>query len=282
MTFAGALPAAWGDAAALGGIVALGVAYAFGVRSLWARAGVGRGLPVAKALAFYLGLGALLAAIASPLDELGHVLFSVHMVQHVVLVLAVAPLLVYGCPAFVLLWALPPGRRRRVGRLWNDLPSLRRAWAALTHPAVTWAAFATVLWVWHVPHLYQWAVLDPVVHALEHATLLGGAYLFWWTVIQPLGRRRLDHGPAILFVFAASVQVTMLGAAIGLAPDPLYPVYAEVAAAQGTTALDDQRVAAIVMRTPMVLVFLGAVAALFLRWMQRMEERASPRARAGT
>lgn len=268
-----------GDWAASVVVALAGALYGRGASALWRRAGVGAGVSVFKAAAFYLGLGALLVAVASPLDGLAHTLFSAHMAQHMVLVIVAAPLLAYGSPVLALLWALPRAARRAVGRAWNRAPGLRRGWRTATHPAVAWSLFTLTLWVWHLPSLYQLAVVSPLAHMLEHATLLGSAYLFWWVVIQPLGRRRLNHGAAILYVFAASFQATMLGTVLSLAPDPLYPVYAAGAAATGMTPIADQRLAAIVMRTPMMLVFLGAAAALFLRWMAVMEERASPRPR---
>lgn len=257
-------------------VVLAGAAYARGVSRLWRRAGVGRGVGVAKTLAFYLGLAALLAALASPLDALAHVLFTAHMAQHMLLILIAAPLLAYGAPVLAWLWALPPAGRRSAARRWNRAGWLRRAWRVLTHPVVTWSCFALALWVWHLPGMYQLAVIDPLVHAAEHGSLLAAAYLFWWPVLRPMGRRRLGHGLAIVYVFAASLQVTMLGAVLSLAPDPLYPIYAGGAATWNLTALDDQRLAAIVMRTPMALGFLGMVAALFLRWMTALEARAAP------
>lgn len=249
--------------------------YARGVGRLWRRAGVGRGLSVAKAASFLLGLGALLIAIASPLDRLAHALFAAHMAQHIVLVLIAAPLLAYGAPVLAGLWALPLRARQTLTRRWNRARRIRQAWRALTHPLTTWALFAFVLWIWHLPSLYQAAVIYPAVHVVEHTTLLIASYLFWWPILQPLGRRRLDHGLAIVYVFATSIHVTMLGTVLSLAPEALYPIYAPTAEAFGTTALADQRVAAIVMRTPMVVVFVGSAAVLFLQWLAGMERRAS-------
>lgn len=272
------LKSAWNwDPVTLLGLALAGLVYGGGLRRLWARAGVDRGVTRWQAGAFAGGLWALFVALVSPLDALGHTLFSAHMLQHMLLVLVAAPLLVLASPLLPALWILPAGGRRKVGRVWQGARWLRRLGHLLGHPLVVWSLFAVVLWVWHLPGLYQAAVASPGVHLLEHLSMLAAASLFWWTVIQPLGRRRLNYGAAILFVFTTSVHKTVLGTLFLFAPTPLYPVYEAGAAAWGLTPLADQQLAGMIMRTPGTFIFLFACGALFLLWLGQMERRASPR-----
>ena len=264
------------DPFVVGGLLIVGVLYARGVVALWRRSRVGALVSRARVVAFVAGMYVLAVALLSPLDAAAHVLFSAHMVQHVLLMLVVAPLLVAGAPLWPLLWGLPRGLRLRVGRGWKARPWLGRAWHALTGPLVVWFVLTATLWVWHLPGPYQAAVLRPSMHVLEHGTMLGASLLFWWVVLQPVGRRRVDGGAAILLVFGTKVQSATLGALITFVPRPLYPVYEASAATWGMSAMQDQHVAGLIMGTVSGLAFLAAGAWLFVNWLATIERRQRP------
>lgn len=255
------------------GVVALVFVYVRGVEVLWRRAGVGGGIGRPRVAAFLTGAAALAVALVSPLEALAHLTFSMHMVQHVLLVLVAPPLLVAGSAPLALLWALPRGGRRRVGRIWRRAPGVRRVWHGVTGPLAVWCITTTVLWVWHLPTLYEAALVRPWLHALEHATLLGSACLLWWVVLQPMGRPRTHGGAALLLVFGVKVQSTVLAAMITFAPAPLYPLYASGTEAAGRTLLEDQQLAGVIMGWPMALVYFGAAALVFLAWLRSVARR---------
>lgn len=289
---------AWSpDPAVLAGLAVAAAAYAVGLRRLWR---AGPGAPSGgQAAAFAAGLAAVALALASPLDTLAHALFAAHMAQHMVLVLVAAPLLVLGAPGLPLAVSLTPGWRRRLGRLRHH-PATHAARRLLTRPMVAWAVHVGTLWVWHLPGPYQAALAGDAVHAAEHASFLGTAVLFWWVVLSRQGRRRLGpdrgrsgrgrgrltaarhaeiaSGPgfAVLYLFAAALQGSALGALLTLAPAPLYPLQAAAAPPWGPTPLADQQLAGLVMWIPADLVYLGAAGTLFMGWLLSLE-RASPR-----
>jgi putative membrane protein len=261
-------------AVAFGLLLAL-VLYVRGVGSVWRRGGVGTLVSPWRVLLFVLGLAMVAVALLSPLDDLAHVLFSAHMVQHVLLMFLAAPLLVLGAPPVPLLWGLPRGARLVAARPWRRGTPWRRAVHGLTNPVVVWIIGAAVLWFWHLPAPYQAAVRSPVLHALEHATMLGSALLFWWVVLPSAsGRRRVDGGTAVLLVFVTKVQAATLGVLITFAPRPLYPVYEAGAASFGLTLVEDQHLAGLIMGTVGGLVYLGVGAALFLHWLAALDRRA--------
>jgi putative membrane protein len=133
---------------------ASGLLYAIGLRRLWSHAGGARGVAPHQAWAFGIGWLSLVAALVSPLDPLGGRLFSAHMVQHELLMVVSAPLLVIGRPLATWTWALSPAQRRFVGHLFR-----RRGWASLwstlTDPLVAWALHALALWAWHIPAAFD-------------------------------------------------------------------------------------------------------------------------------
>ena len=245
------LPAAW---------------YAVGVRALWRSAGVGHGVTRAAAARFGLGMLVLWIALLSPLDAMADALFSAHMLQHMLLILAAAPLLVAGAPLVPMLWALPRAARRSSGRWWAGRPAARAAVDALLSPLVVFALHALAIWFWHAPGPYQAALARPWVHALEHASFLLTACAFWWVVAPPVGRR-CAHAPALLLVVGTLAQTGALGAILTLSVAPWYPAHAAGARAWDTTLLGDQQLAGLLMWVPAGFVYVAAAARLFLRWM---------------
>jgi putative membrane protein len=269
----------WSAAAPLA-VAAL--AYGRGVRTLWRRAGTGRGVRHWQAGAFTLGLMVLGLALVSPLDALGGVLFSAHMVQHMLLVGVAAPLLVLGRPVVPLLWALPLAAVRLLGGRWQHAAAPRKAWAVLTRLALVWALHAAALWTWHLPGLYQAALADGGIHLAEHAVLLGTALLFWWRVVHPGGQAAAAYGTSSVAVFTMALQGGLLGALMTFARVPWYPAYGSTALAWGISPLQDQQLAGMVMWAPAGLIYLAATLALLSAWLRAAERRAwrAERARA--
>ena len=256
---------AWSlEPAVLLGLAVVTAGYARGMRRLWSAGR--RAVTGWQAATFAAGLAVVALALLSPLDALAGVLFAAHMAQHMLLVMVAAPLLVLGAPGLPLTVALGAGWRRRLALLRRHAAVVvgRRL---LSRPALAWGMHVGVLWAWHLPVPYQTALADDLVHAAEHASFLGSAMLFWWV----LARRRLAPGFAMLYLFAAALQGSALGALLTLAPAPLYPLQAAGSALWGLTPLADQQLAGLVMWVPADLIYLGAAAALFLRWLTSME-----------
>jgi putative membrane protein len=217
------------------------------------------------------GLGTVAVALESPIDALATTRFSAHMVQHLLLTLVAAPLLVLARPVTLALQASAGTARRRL-----LLPALHsRPLAAVTSPPVAWCVFALVMWASHFSPLYQAALTDPGLHAVEHLAYLGSAVLFWSVVAAAdPAPTRLSPPARILYLFLAMPQMTFLGLAIYGARHVLYPAYGT-----GPAALADQRLAGALMGGAGVLVFLPAVCLLLADWWAR-EERAAARADA--
>jgi putative membrane protein len=254
-------------------VVAAACGYALGLRRLWAGRR-GRGVPRRRAVSFFAGLAALVMALMSPLEGLAVQLFSFHMIQHLVLILIVAPLLVYGAPVLVITLALPRTTRKGLRALERSR-SMVLLKSVLFHSTIAGALFAVALWSWHLPSLYQSAVADDRWHVLEHSSFVGGSLLFWMHVI---GRKRyrLDFGPAILLVFVSGLQSAALSVVLIFAGRALYPIHAHGARAWGLTPLEDQQLAGAIMWTPVGLVFLVTIVVLLARWLKAMDRRRPP------
>ncbi|MDQ6828584.1 MAG: cytochrome c oxidase assembly protein [Gemmatimonadota bacterium] len=236
--------------------------YIAGMRRLIVRAGPGRGISTLRIAAFAAGQLALALALLSPIDAVSAALFSIHMVQHLLLVIVAAPLLVLGQPLYVMMWALGLDARRGVAAWWNRGRVLQVAWRALSHPVVAWSLHVVALWIWHAPRLYDWALGDERIHVLEHSTFLLTALLFWWVVLD---RHRLRVGAATFYLFTAALQSTMLGALLTMVKHPWYAAHLTTTAAWGLTPLEDQQLAGLIMWIPAGAVYLIALAPRLLR-----------------
>lgn len=247
--------------------------YAIGLVRLWRRAGVGRGVRVAQAAAFVAGLLVIVAALVSPLDALGDQLFSAHMVEHELLMIVAAPLLVVGRPLAVWVWAFPAPARAALGAFFHR-PGWRTPWLVLTGPVAAWILHALALWLWHLPALFEAALESEAMHALQHICFLGTALVFWWSVLG--GGARHERGMALLSLFTTMVHTGALGALLTLATVVWYPAYRATAPAWGLTPLEDQQLGGIIMWVPAGLVYIVAGLVMAGRWL------AEPRrARAG-
>ncbi len=246
---------------------------------LWAtrrvdRAHPGNPVPRRRTVAFLSGLLALGFALMSGVERYDTTLFSVHMVQHILLMLVAAPLIAMAAPITLVLRLSSAGTRRR----WV-LPVLHsRVVRVIGHPVIAWIVFAAVLWGTHFSPLFDASLEDPIVHDLEHGLFLGAALLFWWPAVglDP-SPWRLRHPARIGYVFTQMTQNTFLAVAILNASDVLYRHYASLALPWGTGPLEDQRLAAGLMWIAGDAVFIGAIMALVAGWM-RLETRAEARA----
>jgi len=252
---------AW-DAGAMVVLAAVGALYLAGSVRLAQRRATP---PRFEAASFAVGWCAMAAAILPPLDVAATQWFSAHMSQHELMILVGAPLLTAGRPLPKVLGGLPVAARRVAMRVLQAAPA-SGLWRALTMPVVAWVLHGVALWVWHLPALYQLAVRDEGVHALQHAMFVGTAVLFWWGVLY--GRYgRAGYGAAAFFVFLTVVHSGILGAAVTFAPAPLYPDYITSSHAHGVDPLEDQQIAGLIMWVPagLILTLLGI--GLFAAWL---------------
>lgn len=224
-------------------------------------------VPRLELAAFLTGWVVLVVALLSPIATMSEVLFSVHMTQHELLMLVAAPLIALGRPLVPMLWALPARWRMQL----KGGGGLSPVWLRLTSPGVVFVLHAAALWVWHLPSLYQAAVVDDRVHALQHVMFTGTACLFWWGLLR--GRYgRLGYGAAVFYVFATAIHSGGLGALLTFATAPLYPLYVH-RAGHGVDPLVDQQLAGLLMWIPAGVILMIFGLAILSAWLGEAERR---------
>src|SRR5438094_9936724 len=166
-------------------------AYAIGWWQLRRRGGSVSGWGVAAAVGGWLSV---LVALSAPLDRLAHASFAAHMVQHLLLIVGAAPLLLLADPFAALCWALPAPIRAPVGRLLRPGTPLRALWRGLTTVAVAWLLHVAAVWPAHLPSACDAAVPARVGHDVDDPPCFRTALLFWWPIVQPAPRLRAPTG----------------------------------------------------------------------------------------
>lgn len=247
---------------------ALAALYLVGARRVWGQKGGGRSITRWHFAAFSAAMVSLVAALLSPIDVLATELLWVHMLQHMLLLNVAAPLLVLAAPFLVMLWALPPGGRRFAGRCVKRFDGQRIPRYLLWQPVFLWVLFALVLWVWHLPVLYGAALRNDLVHDLQHLSFLLVSCLFWRVLLDPVARLRMNRGPAVLYLFATSMQAMALGVFMALSPRLWYGQYATSAERWGLTGLEDQQIAGFLMWMPGCMMYAVVAAVVFTYWLQ--------------
>jgi len=247
---------AWpADPSFLAGVALLGSAYAAAI--LWRRrVASGVRLEVLKALSFGGFLAVLLGALTGPVHDLSdYYLFSAHMVQHMLLIFAMPPLLLYGTPGWMLRPLLRDPRLLGLGRL-------------LTRPAGAFTAFNLVLVAWHLPPLYNLAMEHHGVHVVEHLLIMAASVILWWPVLSPLPELpRAAYPVQLLYLFVVGLPMVMVAIFISMADSVLYPYYeAAPRIWEQLTPRADQHLGGLIMWIPGGLIFLAAISVVFFRW----------------
>jgi putative membrane protein len=210
--------------------------------------------------AFLVGWAALALALVSPLHQAGERSFTAHMIEHEMMMLLAAPLLVAARPLAVMIWAFPARGRRLLGRMARG-GGIATAWRRATDPLTATLVQAAALWLWHTPALFDRALASDGWHIAQHLSFLVSALLFWSAMLQ--GARR-NRGLAALCLFATSVVSGALGAMMAFSVSPWYAGYARLGMAPfSLTPMQDQQLAGMLMWVPGGLIHaLAALAAI--------------------
>lgn len=270
----GGILTAWSwDPLAIGGLGFVALLYARGLAST--RRGRRQALPWWRPVLFYLGLGTILLAIVSPLDELAAHLFALHMVQHMLLIMVGVPLVLLGAPVLPLMRGTPYAVRSRVLGPLARRGEVRRLGRFLTAPLVAWPLHVMTFWSWHLPGLYDAALENEAVHILQHVSFLGTAVLFWWNIVDPAPfPGRLSYLGRFAYLILALIQTTPLAAALTFASAPWYRPYVGGPRLWGLDPLTDQLIGGLIMWVAGWALYFIAFSILFFIAVSK-EERAA-------
>jgi cytochrome c oxidase assembly factor CtaG len=221
----------------------------------------GRGAGWPQAVAFSAGVLALLVAVASPVDGLGaDYLFSAHMVQHVLLG-DIGPVLLLLSLSRVIMRPVT----RRLANVERKLGPFASPWTGL-------ALWLFLMYLWHVPALYDAALENPFLHVLEHASFFTAGVCVWWPLIQPVPMRRPLKGfQTVAYIGLAKFGLAALGLYLTWSSSVFYPYYEDVPRIWDLSAINDQNAGGAIMMVEQSVTFVIALAFLFSRMLTQSE-----------
>lgn len=255
------------------GCLAFSAAYEWMARVGRVRWGLSDVGPTARERFFYhLSILVVFFSLQGPMHELSDVyLFAGHMVQHLLITLVFPPMALASIPGWM--W------RPVLGRRW--LLAIGRR---LTHPIVAIAFCNAILYLWHVPAMYDWALYDHNVHIVEHLSFMTGYVVQWWPAMNRSDELpALSAGPRMVYLFTATLPMKLLGALLTMADYVLYTYYAQQPRVFGLDPFEDQRLGGIIMWLPGGLVFWVLIARTFFMdyYADILRERGARRRPAG-
>ena len=237
------------------GIAALGVLY------VWAEGRLARKGTTSQRSFFFSGMLVLFASLNGPIHDLSDdYLFSAHMVQHLLLTLAVPPLLLAGTPGWML---RPVLSRRRIA------PIAR----FFTRATITFVVFNLTIALWHLPPFYNAAMAHHNLHIVEHLTFIAAAVLMWWPLLSQLPEfPRLAYPGQMLYSFLISIPMSIVAVYIAMADRVLYPAYSAAPRVLPLSPLEDQLLGALIMWIPGGIIFMIIMTVIFFKWNARGED----------
>jgi putative copper resistance protein D len=226
--------------------------------------------PLARTAWFFAGLAALSLALVSPIDAFADASFSIHMVQHLALTLLAPPLIALGAPITLALRAASPEVRRRF-----LVPALHSRFATLlAKPVVGWLLFVCVPVAIHVTPVFDLALRNNFVHAVEHLVWVSSALIYWWPIVgRDPSPRSMSYPARLLSLFLAMPAASFLALALYSARAPLYPSYAALPPPWGSHALADQQAAAVTMWLVGNLALVLAMLIVAAAWKRHDDAR---------
>jgi putative membrane protein len=238
----------------IAGTALLGGLYFWGIGA-WRRRHGHPPAPKWRIACFAAGLLVLLVSLNGPIHDLSdYYLFSIHMVQHLLLTLVLPPLLIAGLPGW-----LADGLAQR--------PLAGKIGRFLTYPLVAGAIFTVTVTVWHLVPMYDLMMRNHEVHIATHLMFIVAAVIMWWpamsasTTLPPL-----RHGLRALYLFLVSIPMQLVAAIITFSDDVLYDWYSVAPRTWGLSPNEDQQLGGLLMWVPGNMYMLAAIAVVFYVW----------------
>lgn len=235
-------------------------------------------LPIKKwqVFCFFIGVTINVIALSPPIDPLSDRLFFMHMVQHILITTVGVPIMLFGVPFYVIIRGVSPGFRRRIYFPIVRNKVIRKLNSFFLFPLVALIVYESNYWFWHVPRFYNWALLNDLIHLVEHGCMAITSLYLWRNIIDPYPLRASLHmGFRLIFLGAIMTLDTILAAALTYS-DTIWYAYEGIPSpkwwSQRWDHLDDQRLGGLIMWVPGGFLLFIAMTICFFVWVQREQK----------
>jgi len=210
-----------------------------------------------RLVAFCCGLFFFWSVVGSPLSMLDHDLLTVHMINHLVLMVVVAPLTLAGAPGLLLSQGLPEKFGRAIHNSVLDSAPAQRLLRLLKHPVFCWLCATATVIGWHLPAIFQLAMRSRWWHDAEYASFMVAGLLFWLPVVQPVSSvREPPRWSTPLYLFLATLPCDVLSAFLVFCGRVVYPSYMSAPWLFNLSPIQDQQCAGALMWVSVTLAYL--------------------------
>jgi putative membrane protein len=251
------------EASIAGALIVTAGLYALGTYNL-GQGTATRGRLSLRAVFFASSWIVLALTLVFPLPDVTRAIFSAHMIQHELLMVVAAPLIVLSRPLAIWAWALPRAWRARSAAPFKNA-AFRRFWDFLSAPLIAALVHAIAIWIWHVPALFEAAEAHVAIHGFQHSLFFSTALLFWWSVLKP--GNGSARAAAVLSLFVTMLHTSALGVLLTFSPEVWYPASTSAAVHWSLTPLEDQQLGGLIMWIPGSAGYVIAALALAARWL---------------
>ncbi|HEX3887589.1 MAG TPA: cytochrome c oxidase assembly protein [Phenylobacterium sp.] len=248
---------------------------------------------IGRHVMFFAGLATIFAALQSPIAFIADHLFSAHQIQHLLVRMVGPMLLALASPAELMSAGLPPFLRRNVLAPIISSRRLRAVMDFVMRPLVVTVLFVAALYVWEIPRLHDFALLNEPAHALMHITMLLAGLAFWWRIFDrrapvspfdldedqpwwrlfgPASPYGLPYGVRLMLLWIVALSNIILGAFTALKPTELYAAYDKVGRLYGVGAMQDEQIGGVLIWLPSSVMCLLAMLVI-VQWMALNEVR---------
>lgn len=220
-------------------------------------------VPRRQTMLFVSGVAVLYAAGGGPIHELAdRYLVSAHMLQHVLLMLVAAPLLLAGVPGWFWSAFLQSPQSLRIARL-------------MTHPVVALSVFNGVFLMTHLPEAVDLQLRAWWFHLFVHVAQVGAGMLLWWPILNNAPELpRLSYPYQMMYLFGQSLVPSVLAGVLTFATGAVYPAYAEFPRLWGISIVEDQQTAAAIMKILGTIILWSFIGVAFFKWYAMEEAEA--------
>jgi putative membrane protein len=254
------------DPVLLGSLITASVLYLLAVGPFRSRLAPNEPFNKTRAFLFFLGIFTIYAAEGSPLHDLSErYSFSSHMVQHLVLNYLAAPLLIWGCPTWLLRVVLLNKVVKPVARI-------------LSNAVFASLVFNVGISIWHIPGIYDAGLQNSSLHHFQHIIFITLSLISWWPVMSRLEELpRLGYGLQILYLFITStvLQIPLFGI-LTFAGQAFYPTYIDAPRVFFNNAADDQAMAGVIMKVLGMVVYIIPLTVIFFKWYNESQGTKRP------
>lgn len=216
----------------------------------------GATVPVWRVVCFFTALILSYLAVGSPLDQIGEdYLFSVHMIQHLILMYVTPVLSIIGLPPELL------------DRFLNRHPGLVKFLRKILNPVVTGAIFSLTFSLWHVPSLYEAALANKTIHIVEHITIWVPGLGIAWNLFSPSKiLPTVSYPGRLLMLFILMIAQLPVFGILTMSGNVLYPTYEWAPRIIDLSPIDDQVLGGLLMKVGGMLFVLPIFGYCFYQW----------------